>query len=142
MHYLGNLQTDATKRAELSNVGERNDLCLVCVCPFCRKLQVRTHNWTRRPLKIPLWFNNQVTGCSNYLCPLAFSQINRDLWFTSSRMLSRVDWQIVTDVSENCSSSIFRVKESKKHSVSLADTDDVDPTLPKILINISLSTGH
>jgi len=44
-------------------------------------------------------------------------------------MLSRVDWQIVADVSEDCGSSNFRVKLSKKRLLSLADTGDIDPTL-------------
>jgi len=43
-------------------------------------------------------------------------------------MLSRIDWQIVADVSKDCITSVFRVKQSKKHPVSLADPGDVDPT--------------
>jgi hypothetical protein len=49
----------------------------------------------------------------------------------SSRMLSRVDWQIDTDASEDRSSSIFRVKESKKCLVTLVDAEDGDPNIPQ-----------
>ena len=46
-------------------------------------------------------------------------------------MLSRVNGQLVIDVSEDCISSIFRAKQSKKRPVSLADTGNVDTSFSK-----------
>lgn len=57
-------------------------------------------------------------------------------------MLHLVDWYIVTDVSEGCSATIFRVKQSKSfyNSLGLVDSEGRPATFLRNVGNIYQST--